>query len=120
MVRWVNSINEQELQVESRTGMAATMKREKKSEEQFDRGVKALDEKQLDRDFASRGIIGYVPEGVAGGDYERWILRSEIGGSDKPAEKEGEQAGTGQPATRSESDSEGGDKPQPEAEGRSR
>ena len=32
----------------------------------------------------------------------------------------GEQAGTGQPATRSESTSEGGDKPQPEAERRSR
>ena len=31
-----------------------------------------------------------------------------------------EQAGTGQPATRSESKSEGGDKPQPEAEGRSK
>lgn len=35
-------------------------------------------------------------------------------------EKRAEQAGTGQPATRPESDSEGGDKPQPEAEGRSR
>jgi len=32
----------------------------------------------------------------------------------------GEQAGTGQPATRPESKSEGSDKPQPEAEGRSR
>jgi hypothetical protein len=32
----------------------------------------------------------------------------------------GEQAGTGQPATRSEADSEGSDKPQPDAEGRSR
>ena len=31
-----------------------------------------------------------------------------------------EQAGAGQPATRSESDSEGGDRPQPESEGRSR
>jgi predicted translin family RNA/ssDNA-binding protein len=31
-----------------------------------------------------------------------------------------EQAGTGQPATRPESKSEGGDKPQPEAEGRPR
>ena len=31
----------------------------------------------------------------------------------------GEQGGAGQPATRSESESEGGDKPQPEAEGRS-
>ena len=34
--------------------------------------------------------------------------------------KEGEQAGAGQPATRPESKSEGSDKPQPEAEGRSR
>jgi hypothetical protein len=34
--------------------------------------------------------------------------------------EEAEQAGAGQPATRSESDSEGGDKSQPEAEGRSR
>ena len=34
--------------------------------------------------------------------------------------EEGEQDGTGQPATRPESKSEGGDKPQPEAEGRSR
>jgi hypothetical protein len=34
--------------------------------------------------------------------------------------KDGEQAGTGQPATRPESKSEGSDKPQPEAEGRSR
>ena len=34
--------------------------------------------------------------------------------------KEAEQAGTGQPATRPESKSEGGDKPQPESEGRSR
>jgi len=33
---------------------------------------------------------------------------------------QGEQASAGQPATRSESDSEGGDKPQPESEGRSR
>ena len=32
----------------------------------------------------------------------------------------GEQGGAGQPATRSESDSEGGDKPHPESEGRSR
>ena len=33
--------------------------------------------------------------------------------------QQGEQAGAGQPATRSESDSEGGDKPEPESEGRS-
>jgi hypothetical protein len=38
----------------------------------------------------------------------------------KQSETHDEQAGTGQPATRSESKSEGGDKPQPESEGRSR
>jgi hypothetical protein len=38
----------------------------------------------------------------------------------QPKPKAGEQAGAGQPATRSESKSEGGDKPQPESEGRSR
>jgi hypothetical protein len=37
-----------------------------------------------------------------------------------PHKPKAEQAGTGQPATRPESKSEGGDKPQPEAEGRSR
>jgi hypothetical protein len=36
------------------------------------------------------------------------------------AQVNSEQVGAGQPATRSESDPEGGDKPQPEAEGRSR
>ena len=36
------------------------------------------------------------------------------------SEKEGEQVGTVQPATRPESTSEGSDKPQPESEGRSR
>jgi hypothetical protein len=38
----------------------------------------------------------------------------------KKSNQEVEQAGTGQPATRPLSDSEGSDKPQPEAEGRSR
>ena len=38
----------------------------------------------------------------------------------EPSNQNAEQDGAGQPATRSESDSEGGDKPQPEAEGRSR
>jgi len=39
---------------------------------------------------------------------------------DSPPKEEAEQGGTGQPATRPESKSEGSDKPQPEAEGRSR
>jgi hypothetical protein len=38
----------------------------------------------------------------------------------KNRKKTGEQAGTGQPAPRPESKSEGGEKPQPESEGRSR
>ena len=37
-----------------------------------------------------------------------------------PRNRQGEQGGAGQPATRSESDSEGGDKPQQESDGRSR
>jgi hypothetical protein len=37
-----------------------------------------------------------------------------------PLTMDAEQVGTGQPATRPELKSEGGDKPQPEAEGRSR
>jgi hypothetical protein len=37
-----------------------------------------------------------------------------------PPDIKSEQAGAGEPATRSESDSEGSDKPQPDAEGRSR
>ena len=37
-----------------------------------------------------------------------------------PEKSKAEQVGTGQPATRSQSKSEGSDKPQPEAEGRSR
>jgi hypothetical protein len=44
----------------------------------------------------------------------------QIHGDIGPESQEAEQAGTGQPATRPESKSEGGDKPQPESEGRSR
>jgi hypothetical protein len=46
--------------------------------------------------------------------YGNWIVREPIGTGIA------EQAGTGQPATRPEAKSEGGDKPQPESEGRSR
>ena len=48
---------------------------------------------------------------VAGGIIKRKLAERK---------EEAEQAGTGQPATRPESKSEGSDKPQPEAEGRSR
>jgi hypothetical protein len=57
-------------------------------------------------------------ESVERGFYEpeltHWMTLTEA------REIQAEQAGTGQPATRPESKSEGGDKPQPEAEGRSR
>ena len=54
-------------------------------------------------------------------DYKytsKWLELNED--RNAPNKKAAEQAGTGQPATRPESKSEGGDKPQPEAEGRSR
>jgi hypothetical protein len=58
-----------------------------------------------------------------------WLMDNHTNGKMKPDEfrsilleyqNQAEQGSTGQPATRSESDSEGGDKPQPEAEGRTR
>ena len=72
---------------------------------------KSLDDAiaELERFYFSRG-------------YER-ILFLGARGSGVQVYKDttkGEQAGTGQPATRSESKPEGDDKPQPEAEGRSR
>lgn len=51
------------------------------------------------------------------GDYEKSEVIEKRRAKDKE-EKSG-QGGDGQPATRSESDSEGGDKPQSESEGRS-
>ncbi len=58
-------------------------------------------------------------------EFEGDILKvTMLDGSDRAVvtlrKQEAEQAGTGQPATRPESKSEGGDKPQPESEGRSR
>jgi hypothetical protein len=65
-----------------------------------------------------------------GSDFEGWYIVEEVlidGQAVRLPEKQllpnwkrVEQAGTGQPATRPESKPEGGDKPQPEAEGRSR
>jgi hypothetical protein len=56
------------------------------------------------------------------GQEEKWLaIQKEFADHDKSKPfKNKEQAGTGQPATRPESKSEDGDKPQPEAEGRSR
>jgi len=57
-------------------------------------------------------------DGGDGKAYEPAVIVSEVPLDYDP--KTSEQGGTGQPATRPESDSEGGDKPQPESEGRSR
>jgi hypothetical protein len=64
--------------------------------------------REIDRD-------GKVPESA-------WVIRRETNSIRLENRTKVEQAGAGQPATRpeSESKSEGGDKPQPEAEGRSR
>jgi hypothetical protein len=54
-------------------------------------------------------------------EAEAKAFQNEMEGDDPfVPEKDAEQGGAGEPATRSESDSEGGDKPQPEAEGRPR
>jgi hypothetical protein len=57
--------------------------------------------------------------------YKKVVIQQGLGGGrgihlEHDAKAKAEQAGTGQPATRPESKSEGGDKPQPESEGRSR
>jgi hypothetical protein len=57
--------------------------------------------------------------GVHKGVTFSWVERHR-GSARSKRKKKGEQGGAGEPATRSESDSEGGDKPQPESEGRSR
>lgn len=54
---------------------------------------------------------------------DEWLIRAEFDELEvagQRIETKAEQAGTGQPATRPESKSEGSDKPQPEAEGGSR
>ena len=59
-----------------------------------------------------------VPNGERD-EYDSYIGVSSYMQGTAPEEQEAQQDGSGQPATRPESDSEGGDKPQPESEGRS-
>ena len=69
---------------------------------------------------AIKEVLGDLPVSLA---FERGKLVLVESGEHPGPDKEnmnGEQAGSGQPATRREFKSEGGDKPQPEAEGRSR
>lgn len=82
-----------------------------------------------------RGISGYIlcarsPEvwclssmapDLSGTEYDAWYSIAERIGDYLGLEKtQAEQGGAGQPVTRSKSDLEGGDNPQPESEGRSR
>ncbi len=54
-------------------------------------------------------------------EYARFLAEHSVEAMTSASQtQEAQQAGTGQPATRSQSKSEGGDKPQLEAEGRSR
>lgn len=74
---------------------------------------------RADREFFE---IDYFKASQIINDYlgtRRLLERGSNGGS-RAGDQQAEQGGAGQPATRSESGSEGGDKPQPEAEGRSR
>jgi hypothetical protein len=72
---------------------------------------KVLGRRQLNVEVWQITINGGAPRELEGADDAKvQFVRS----------KKAEQGSAGQPATRLESDSEGGDKPQPEAEGRSR
>lgn len=69
---------------------------------------------------AIKEVLGDLPVSLA---FEKGKLVFVESGDQPGPDREninGEQAGSGQPATRRESKSEGGDKPQPEAEGRPR
>lgn len=71
------------------------------------------------------GIQTLFPKGIKHDGMKIELSRFVREGPTEPSngatdESIGEQGSAGQPATRSESDSEGDDKPQPESEGRSR
>jgi hypothetical protein len=78
----------------------------------------------LDEDAIGQQRFRFLTWTRAGADDEEFSVLQDDVDSDAVVSifknNKVEQAGAGQPATRSESDSEGGDKPQPEAEGRSR
>jgi hypothetical protein len=66
--------------------------------------------------FAEHQLPTFIRMALSVGWITFWLLIRSCFATPKQAE----QSGTGQPATRSESDSEGGDNPQPESEARSR
>lgn len=77
----------------------------------------------------SEGHVEVIGVFVRNAKGKQWELRTEVGGIFKyrvfdevtgEPKQEGEQEGAGQPATRPVDESKGGDKPQPESEGRSR
>jgi len=66
--------------------------------------------------FGTNGIEAFLKKELPIPQSEIDRFNAEYGSKIKPAQQDG----AGQPATRPESKSEGGDKPQPESEGRSR
>lgn len=80
----------------------------------FDHPTKVVDEVITEVRAIKRGISERN-----GNDIDR-LLASLISQERSSGTTKAEQGGAGQPATRPESDSEGGDKPQPDAEERSR
>jgi hypothetical protein len=84
--------------------------------------LKLLDEQQVvvREDRSTKDVPGfarYTSEGIAFADTEDQVLKRVVATYTRVIS---EQGGTGQSATRPESKSEGGDKPQPESEGHSR
>ena len=71
-------------------------------------------------DWNVKAVIDQSKDGFDASWYCELAASPKWGGDVKITRIFAEQAGTGQPATRPESKSEGSDKPQPEAEGRSR
>ena len=72
------------------------------------------------RKDAKLKITGYTMQGDEWGSSSDWSELLVDGKAVPKRKRTTEQDSAGQPATRSKSDSKGGDKPQPEAEGRSR
>jgi hypothetical protein len=71
-------------------------------------------------ELSSEAFVKFLQEALKSQSIKRFVPRPDGTPAEKSASCAAEQGGTGQPATRSESKSEGIAKPQPESEGRSR
>jgi len=83
MVRWVYDSEADLLKTESRTGVKATLSRGTNVPETFDQSVESLDEKELEKAFTERNMLGFVAEDTGklsddGSPLFRWILKSAL------------------------------------------